>query len=156
MEEKAKDTPKWKESKPYKIFIKILKCVGIFTKWYLLCFPLLAHNYYSSKINIEVIIICYIIFILNYHLTNKEYKKWQELAEHNEFYKKFTTYYNPVRKHLSQYILIFALMNFVTTFEYIVCLMATEFLDTVERRFYTLDIKTDIINEKIERNLKSP
>lgn len=127
---------------------KVLKIVG----WLLVLGVLLLIASYNDHDNAAACAFSvYVMLFLLYCSKIRPYKNWVQMAEYDEFYKKFTEQYNPESFIVYGILGLMIISKFFNAWGFIVYLIVSEAYDLWDRRYITTNIKQDLILGKLEK-----
>jgi hypothetical protein len=107
-------------------------------------------SYQEPQVPIWLLSLALLIILINHKTMKSNYKDWQKQAEYNNFYKRFLWAYK-LPQLLPQLILIFCFAKYCSTGSFIILSGFLLYADMEDRRYYTNDIKQDMILKKLER-----
>lgn len=97
-----------------------------------------------------LVCLIYLVLIFDNKSSKGRYKNWEWQAEHDEFYKRFVNQ-SKIPLLLPQLAFLFVFAKYFDTIWLVVYYLFLGFIDTCDRRFYTNDIKQDLILEKLNK-----
>ena len=107
-------------------------------------------SYPEPQVPIALLNIVLLIILSIHKDLKKKYKIWEELGKYDEFQRRFVREYK-VPLFLPQIVLIFLFAKYCSIGSFIILCSFMVYSDMEDRRYYTNDIKQDMILEKIER-----
>lgn len=126
---------------------KVLKIVG----WLLVLGVLLLIASYNDH---DSAILCtfgvYVCILSSYYGNKLAYKEWKNMAEYDEFYKRFTVRCNPLSWVFYGILGLMIFAKFFNCWGFVIYFIVFNAYDLWDRRYNTTDIKQDLILEKLE------
>ena len=136
--------------------IKLFKCILKFLFWLLpIVISLFYYNEQYAHVPYWLVFLAYLYWSGLKLQCDANYKHWEDLSYFNDykgaFYKKFINDYKSKDFIIVLFFAVFVPINFFTIPEYIFLFVLICISDIYWRRYLTLEIKLDMLNEKLLR-----
>ncbi len=111
------------------------------------------YDWYKAQFSFNWVIGLYICWTFIQYQIGNSYKTWKNITQNStingEFNKRFCKEYNPTNYIIILFLAVFIPVNFVPIWLYILIFCSINIFDIYYRRYLTLEIKQDLILEKL-------